>query len=253
MSIIRPPLRQVLRQPLSSPIGPRGLPWEQGGSVALRQPVDGSVFRYEGTGASTTGWTNAGSAGAGADLAAIGTAAALTTLDGKTVVDFAGANAGFGCAAAAFTLGASHTIYVVCQTPSAFAATVRVISGGIGAAGAGTSILQITTTPRWQISTVDMSPSAPSVSTWYGVCLQYNASGTDELLYVNDFVTATQAATAAGASTCTGISVGSHSTGATDWLGKVAAVFGYAGTHDATARATMRDYFRQQFPSLSLT
>mgnify|MGYP000423726769 CR=1 FL=1 len=223
-----------------------------GGAVVALSPVADAVFRYEGATAAINGWGNTGSAGAGADLAAIGTDAALTTLDGKTVVDFAGASAGFGCAAAAFTLGASHTIYVVCRTPSSFAATRRVIGGGIGAAGAGSSILQITATPTWQLGTTDMSPTPPSVDTWYAVCLQYNGSGTDELLFVNDFTTPTQAATAAAASTCTGITVGSHSLGTVDWLGMVAAVLGYSGTHDAAARATQGAYLLQQFPSLTI-
>lgn len=215
-------------------------------------PPAGAVCLYLPSGAATTAWANAGSAGAAGDLAALGTAAALTTLDGKTVVDWSGASAGFGCNSTAFTIGASHTLYIVCQTPADFSATRRIVSGGIGAAGAGSSIVQVSTTPRWQISTIDMSPSGPSANTWYAICAQWNASGTDELLYVNDFTTPTQAATAAGSSTCTGITFGSHSTGVTDWLGKGAFLAGYAGTDDATARAAMRAYLLQEFPSLTI-
>lgn len=223
-----------------------------GGGVPSLTPIGGAVAWYRGSGAGASGWVNDGTAGAAGNLVAIGTAASLSSLDGNPVVDFANANAGFGCASTAFTLGASHTIYVICRTPADFAAVRRVISGGVGAAGAGTSILQCSTTPTWQISTIDMG-ATPAANTWYGVIVQYNASGTDELLFVNDFATPTQAATAAGASTGTGLSVGSHSTGVNDWLGMVAEVVAYTGTHDAAQRATMRSYFDTKFPSLSLT
>lgn len=225
----------------------------RGGGRSRPKMPSGAVFLYDWRGAAINGWTNLGTAGSGANLTAIGTNAALTTLDGKRVVDFSGADAGFGCPAAAFTLGSAHTIYVVCRTPSSFAAARRVISGGVGAAGAGSSILQVSTTPRWQVGTTDLSPSAPSVSTWYAICLQYNGSGTDELLYVNNFTTPAQAATAAGASTCTGITVGSHSTGVTDWLGQVAFVAGYSGTQNAANRVKAAKFLKKNLPSLSLT
>lgn len=226
----------------------RASPWVRRGSSVLTPPA-GAVFLYTPAGAGTTGWTNEGSAGASADLAAIGTAAALSTLDGKTVVDFSGASAGFGCPSTAFELGAGHTIFVVARTPSSFAAARRVLSGGVSAAGAGTSIIQCSTTPRWQLQTTDFGTSAPGANTWYALCAQWDVSGVSESLFVNDFSTPL-ATTPASGSTCTGVTLGSHSTGATDWLGRVAFAAGYSG-HSVSLSA-MRAYLLQQFPSLTI-
>ena len=223
----------------------------RGGGAGVT-PVAGATAIYAPTGAAVDGWTNSGSLGATANLAALGTNATLTTLDGKTVVDFSGASAGFGMTAGTEMSGGSgvgHTICAVARTPASIGATNRLISGGVGAASAGASIIQVVSASgNWQIQTTNTGVS-PAAATWYALCVTWDASTGDERLFIGADWSTAAATVGAGANTVDGITIGSHSTGVVDWLGRVADVRVYSFQLSSAQRTQMKSFYTQEYPS----